>query len=142
MDNRSKEARSQNMSRIRSKDTKPEDAVRKFLFKKGFRYRKNVSSLPGNPDVVLPKYKAVVFVNGCFWHGHKGCKWFVRPKTNVDFWNKKFEYNIERDKKNVKKLEELGWRVFVIWECEIRHGDAEYAINALIDRITGKKQSE
>ena len=85
MDNRSKEARSKNMSNIPSKDTKPEETVRKFLFSKGYRYRKNVSSLPGKPDIVLPKYKTVVFVNGCFWHAHKGCKWFVPPKSNTDF---------------------------------------------------------
>lgn len=84
MDNRSKEARSKNMSNIPSKDTKPEETVRKFLFSKGYRYRKNVSSLPGKPDIVLPKYKTVVFVNGCFWHAHKGCKWFVPPKSNTD----------------------------------------------------------
>lgn len=135
MDNRSKEARSKNMSHIPSKNTKPEEAVRKYLFSKGFRYRKNVSSLPGKPDIVFPKYKTVVFVNGCFWHGHEGCKWFLPPKTNTDFWNKKFKYNIERDKKNYAKLEDLGWRVVVIWECAIRHGNPEDALSDLERKI-------
>lgn len=128
VDNRSKEARSRNMSRIPNKNTKPEEIVRKYLFSKGFRYRKNVSSLPGKPDIVLTKYKTVVFVNGCFWHGHQGCKWFVRPKTNTDFWNAKLQYNIERDNRNYRKLEEMGWNVIIIWECQIRHGDAKTAL--------------
>ena len=135
MDNRSKADRSRKMSHIPSKNTKPEETVCKYLFSKGFRYRKNVARLPGKPDIVLPKYKAVVFVNGCFWHGHQGCKWFVRPKTNTEFWDAKFQYNIERDQRNYKKLEELGWRVLIIWECEIRHGDPIMAMDALIQRI-------
>lgn len=135
MDNRSKEARSKNMSHIPSKNTKPEETVRKYLFKQGFRYRKNVPSLPGKPDIVLSKYKTVVFVNGCFWHGHENCKWFVSPKTNTEFWNAKFQYNIERDKRNYSKLKELGWRVLIVWECEIRHGDFQTALEHLCDRI-------
>ena len=135
MDNRSKEARSRNMSNIHSKNTNPEETVRKYLFKKGFRYRKNVSSLPGKPDIVLPKYKTVIFVNGCFWHGHQGCKWFVPPKTNSEFWEAKFKYNIERDKRNYSKLEELGWHVLTVWECEIRHGNQEQTLNNLVDLI-------
>ncbi len=140
MDNRSKEDRSRNMSHIHSKNTKPEETVCKYLFSKGFRYRKNVANLPGKPDIVLPKYKAVVFVNGCFWHGHQGCKWFVRPKTNTEFWDAKFQYNIERDQRNYKKLEELGWRVLIIWECEIRHGDPIMAMNSLIENIRCTKK--
>lgn len=124
MDNRSKEARSRNMSRIPSKNTKPEETVRKYLFSQGFRYRKNVSKLPGKPDIVLPKYKTVVFVNGCFWHAHQGCKWFVPPKSNSEFWQNKFSYNLARDERNYQKLRELGWRVLIVWECEIRHGNA------------------
>ena len=112
------------MSRIPSTNTKPEEILRKYLFSRGFRYRKNDSKLPGKPDIVLPKYKKVVFVNGCFWHAHKGCKWFVPPKSNSEFWQKKFAYNVERDKKNYKKLEEMGWKVIIVWECEIRHGDS------------------
>lgn len=138
MDNRSIESRSRNMSRIPSKNTKPEEMVRKYLFRHGFRYRKNVSKLPGKPDIVLPKYKTVVFVNGCFWHAHDGCKWFVPPKSNIDFWQKKFEYNISRDERNYQKLKELGWRVLIIWECEIRHGDVEEALENLANKIMEK----
>ena len=140
MDNRSKEARSRNMSNIPSKDTKPEETVRKYLFSKGFRYRKNVSKLPGKPDVVLPKYKTVVFINGCFWHGHKGCKYFVPPKTNTDFWNAKFKYNQERDARNYQELRDLGWHVLIVWECEIRHGDALNRMDRLINQIKALKE--
>lgn len=135
MDNRSKEARSRNMSNIPSKNTKPEETVRKYLFAHGLRYRKNVSKLPGKPDIVLPKYKAVVFVNGCFWHGHEGCKYFVPPKTNTEFWYAKFQYNQERDARNYQKLRDLGWRILIVWECEIRHGDADKRLEQLIEEI-------
>ena len=137
MDNRSKEARSRNMSNIPSKDTKPEEMVRKYLFAQGFRYRKNVSKLPGKPDIVLPKYKTVVFVNGCFWHGHEGCKYFVPPKTNTELWYAKFKYNQERDERNYQKLRDLGWRILIVWECEIRHGDPQIALEKLIRNIRG-----
>lgn len=142
MDNRSKEARSKNMSNIPSKNTKPEETVRKYLFSKGFRYRKNVSSMPGKPDIVLPKYKTVVFVNGCFWHAHKHCKWFVPPKSNSDFWNKKFQYNKERDSKNYKLLEKDGWKVIVIWECEIRHGDALSVLKNLSSKLKEEQAND
>ena len=135
MDNRSKEARSRNMSRIPSKNTKPEEAVRKYLFSQGFRYRKNVSKLPGKPDIVLPMYKTVVFVNGCFWHAHQGCKWFVPPKSNSEFWQNKFNYNANRDEQNYQKLRDLGWKVVVVWECEIRHGDAEKRLKRFVEEI-------
>lgn len=118
-DIKTKESRSYNMSRIAGKDTKPEELVRKYLFSKGFRYRKNVRKLPGTPDVVLPKYRTVIFVNGCFWHGHEGCKMFRMPKKNGDFWEKKINRNRERDRKNKKTLEDNGWQVIVIWECEL-----------------------
>ncbi len=137
MDNRSAESRSQNMSNIHSNDTKPEMTVRHFLFQQGFRYRKNVASLPGKPDIVLAKYKTVVFINGCFWHAHQGCKWFVMPKTNQEFWGKKFEYNSARDKVNYEKLHKLGWKTIIVWECEIRHGDSEARLRKLIDEIVG-----
>ena len=120
MDVKSKEARSYNMSRIRGKDTKPEELVRKYLFAHGFRYRKNDARLPGKPDIVLPKFKTVVFVNGCFWHKHEGCKYFVWPKSNAEFWEKKIESNIVRDERNYKRLEDLGWRVLIVWECELK----------------------
>lgn len=116
----SKETRSYNMSRIRSKNTKPEEIVRKHLFSQGFRYRKNDSKLPGKPDIVLPKYKTVIFVNGCFWHGHTGCRYFVWPKSNVDFWRSKIDGNIERDSANYTRLTDIGWRILVIWECELK----------------------
>lgn len=116
----SKETRSYNMSRIRSKNTKPEEIVRKHLFSQGFRYRKNDSRLPGKPDIVLPKYKTVIFVNGCFWHGHTGCSYFVWPKSNVDFWRSKIDGNIERDSTNYTRLTDMGWRILVIWECELK----------------------
>ena len=133
-----KEQRRKNMQRVKGKDTKPEIILRKALWHKGYRYRKNYKLLPGKPDIVLPKYRAAVFVNGCFWHGHQGCKWFVKPKTNTEFWDAKFQYNIERDQRNYKKLKNMGWRVFIIWECEIRHGDAEVAVNSLIGQITAE----
>ena len=135
MDNRSKEARSRNMSNIPSKNTKPEETVRKYLFAHGLRYRKNVSKLPGKPDIILPKYKTVVFVNGCFWHGHEGCKYFVPPKTNTEFWYAKFKYNQERDERNYQKLRDLGWRILIVWECEIRHGDADKRLEQLVEEI-------
>lgn len=140
MDNRSPEVRSRNMSRIPSKNTKPEETVRKYLFNQGFRYRKNVSKLPGKPDIVLPKYKTIVFVNGCFWHAHQGCKWFVPPKSNSEFWQKKFAYNTERDERNYKQLRELGWKIIIIWECEIRHGDAMIALKKLTSEILEEKE--
>ena len=135
MDNRSKEARSRNMSNIPSKNTKPEETVRKYLFAQEFRYRKNVSKLPGKPDIVLPKYKTAVFVNGCFWYGHEGCKYFVPPKTNTEFWYAKFQYNQERDARNYQKLRDLGWRILIVWECEIRHGDADKRLEQLVEEI-------
>ena len=142
MDNRTPESRSRNMSRIPSKNTKPEEIVRKYLFGQGFRYKKNVSNLPGKPDIVLPKYKTVVFVNGCFWHAHKGCKWFVPPKSNTEFWGKKIAYNIERDKRNYKKLEDLGWRVIIVWECEIRHSDSQRSLELLKAKIINGEEHD
>ena len=116
----SKDRRSWNMSRIRGKDTKIEVQARKYLFQKGFRYRKNVRKLPGCPDIVLPKYKSVIFVNGCYWHRHPFCHLATTPKNNAAFWQDKFEKNVQRDERNYKALQELGWNVIVIWECEIR----------------------
>lgn len=118
-DIKTKESRSYNMSRIAGKDTKPEELVRKYLFSKGFRYRKNVRKLPGTPDLVLPKYRTVIFVNGCFWHGHEGCKYFVWPKNNAEFWRQKIETNISRDQRKKAQLRDMGWNVLIVWECEL-----------------------
>ena len=110
------------MSHIHSKNTKPEDKVCKYLFRQGFRYRKNVSKLPGKPDIVLAKYHTVIFVNGCFWHRHESCKYASIPKSNTDFWVKKFNYNVANDRKHREQLESDNWNVIVIWECEIKKG--------------------
>ena len=128
MDIHDKKTRSYNMSRINGKNTKPEELVRKYLFSQGFRYRKNDKRLPGSPDIVLPKYKTVIFVNGCFWHGHEDCKHFVWPKSNEEFWRNKIETNIARDKKKTDELEALGWKVIVVWECELKQSKAENLI--------------
>ena len=116
----SKEKRSWNMSRIRGKDTSIEVIVRKYLFSKGYRFRKNVMGLPGKPDIVLPKYKTVIFIHGCYWHRHPGCKYSYTPKTNCDFWEKKFAINVANDLKNQELLEANGWTVITIWECDIK----------------------
>ena len=118
-DNHTKEQRSYNMSKIRSTNSAPEEKVIKYLFAKGFRYRKNVKSLPGCPDIVLPKYKTVVFVNGCFWHMHD-CPRFVWPSSNKEYWEPKIRRNVERDKINIELLQKEGWRVLIVWECELK----------------------
>ncbi len=115
-----KTTRSYNMSRIKGKNTKPEMLVRKFLHENGFRYRLNYSKLPGKPDIVLPKYKTVIFINGCFWHGHKGCKFFVVPKTRTEWWIDKINGTIERDENKNRELEKIGWAVKTLWECELK----------------------
>ena len=116
----SKNKRSQIMSKISGKETEPEVLVRKFLFRKGFRYRKNDKRYPGTPDIVLPKYKTVIFVHGCFWHGHN-CRAGKLPETRKEFWQNKIDTNIARDKKNRQDLEKLGWKVLVIWQCELKN---------------------
>lgn len=135
MDVHDKKTRSYNMSRIKGKNTKPEEIVRKYLFSKGFRYRKNDKKLPGTPDIVLPKYKTVIFVNGCFWHGHKDCRYFVVPKTNTDFWLDKINTNIERDKRKQDALKELGWNVIIVWECELKPKVVAQTLNDLISDL-------
>jgi len=124
------EKRSYNMSQVRNKDTKPEEIVRKYLFSQGFRYRKNDKRLPGTPDIVLPKYRTVIFVNGCFWHGHEGCRYFVWPKSNTEFWKKKINANIHRDAVKHEQLEALGWKIIIFWECELKK-DKEIALSNL-----------
>lgn len=133
-DNHTKEIRSMNMSHIRSKNTKPEEIVRKYLFSKGLRYRKNDRKLPGCPDIVLKKYKVVIFVNGCFWHKHD-CGRFVWPSSNVEYWSKKINRNVERDAQNIALLTEQGWRVLIIWECQLKKKVAEKNLEMLYDKI-------
>jgi DNA mismatch endonuclease, patch repair protein len=116
----SKEVRSYNMSRIKGKDTKPEMLVRKFLHAQGFRFRLHVKDLPGKPDIVLPKYKTVIFVHGCFWHGHEGCKYYVIPKTRTDWWINKINSNIANDAKAITQLKKQNWKVIELWECELK----------------------
>ncbi|WP_313611871.1 very short patch repair endonuclease [Chryseobacterium arthrosphaerae] len=135
----SKETRSYNMSRIKGKNTKPEMLVRKFLFSQGLRYRLYSKKLPGKPDIVLPRYKTVIFVNGCFWHGHEGCRYFVVPKTRTDFWLNKINVNIQNDNKISGLLENMGWQVITVWECELKKEKRESALCMLINNI--KSQS-
>ena len=134
-DRHSKEVRSYNMSRIRGKNTKPEESVRKYLFSKGFRYRKNDKRLPGTPDIVLPKYKTVIFVNGCFWHMHERCRYFVWPKSNEEFWRNKILTNVIRDKRNYSELQELGWKVIVVWECQLKKQCQKENLEKLSEQI-------
>lgn len=133
-DNHSKEIRSKNMSHIRSTNSKPEEIVRKYLFSQGFRYRKNVKKLPGCPDIVLPKYHTVIFVNGCFWHKHD-CPRFVWPSSNLDYWKPKILRNVERDQINTEKLRSSGWRVITIWECELKKSLRDVRLDALAAEI-------
>jgi DNA mismatch endonuclease, patch repair protein len=127
-----KETRSYNMSQIRAKNTKPEILVRKFLFSKGFRFRIHYKKLPGKPDIVLPKYKTVVLVHGCFWHGHEGCRYFVKPKTRTEWWLNKIGRNKEIDLINLEKLSALGWNVITIHECELRPGLLDSTFNRIL----------
>lgn len=119
--------RSRMMSSIRGKNTRPERTLRSLLFVRGFRYRLHVRKLPGSPDLVFPKHKAVVFVHGCFWHRHDGCRYTTTPQTNEDFWQRKFQGNVDRDKRNMEMLRSLGWRVATVWECAMRHSAEDTA---------------
>lgn len=131
------EQRSRNMAAIKGKDTKPEMIVRKYLFSRGLRFRVQVRKLPGTPDIVLPKYKTAIFVNGCFWHGHEGCKYFRLPKSNVEFWKEKIERNIERDRESLQALLDSGWKVIRVWECELRNkANREETLNEIYNSIT------
>ena len=131
----SKSKRSEIMSRIRGKDTGPEMFIRKALFANGFRYRLHVKNLPGKPDIVLPKYNAVVIVDGCFWHGHKNCKFFRMPKSRISFWRKKIDANRARDVKNRRKLRRLGWNVIQIWECQLSARKYEKTFQRILDNL-------
>lgn len=131
MDKLTKEQRHRCMSAIKGRNTKSELLVRKFLFSRGFRYRLNDPRLPGHPDLVLRKYRSVIFVNGCFWHGHEGCKHFVLPKSNIEYWESKILGNQQRDKEVILKLQQQGWRVIIVWECEIQKSQ----LPRIIDKI-------
>ena len=135
MDTFSKSKRSDIMSKVSGKDTKPEIIVRKFLFLRGFRYRKNVKDLQGKPDIVLPKYKTIIFIHGCFWHGHENCEAAKLPTSNIDYWTKKISSNVVRDINNKKLLQDLGWNVIVLWECELKVKNREKRLRLLIDDI-------
>lgn len=134
MDHISPEHRSWNMSRIRSKKTRPEEIVATYLRANHIGYRRYSKSLPGKPDFVLSKYRAVIFVNGCFWHRHEGCKRATTPKMNAEYWLEKFQKTVERDRKEQEELQSAGWRVFIIWECELGQ-DAEYNLRELVKSI-------
>ena len=130
------EQRSRAMSKVRSRDTGIEKTVRSSLHRKGFRFRNNVSNLPGRPDIVLPKYRFVIFIHGCFWHGHKNCKASKLPETRREFWQKKIKRNARRDDESRQKLEKSGWRVFFIWQCQLKNKILfEESLTRLIDQI-------
>lgn len=140
-DTHSKETRS-NMSRIRSRNTKPETMVRKFLFSKGLRFRKNDKRYPGHPDILLPRYKVAVFINGCFWHCHEGCLDFVLPESNQDYWVPKLEKNRNRDEENYAVLKKEGWNVFIVWECELKKASKDERLEQLYLEITKLRLQE
>ncbi|HAL83407.1 MAG TPA: very short patch repair endonuclease [Mucilaginibacter sp.] len=131
----SKATRSYNMSRIRSKDTKPEMLMRRFLHKNGFRYRLHVKDMPGKPDIVLPKYKTVIFVHGCFWHGHEGCKYYVVPKTRTEWWLNKIGNNITNNANAERLLKAAEWNVIKVWECELKPAKVSETLSNLIIKL-------
>ncbi|MEQ8773745.1 MAG: very short patch repair endonuclease [Marinoscillum sp.] len=131
----SPEVRSYNMSQIKGKDSKPEMVVRSYLHANGFRFRLHDGSLPGKPDIVLPKLKTVIQINGCFWHGHHGCKYYVIPQTRTDWWKAKINKTIENDGKNNLDLQKLGWEVITIWECELKSNMREETLLDLVDSL-------
>ncbi len=131
----SPEVRSYNMSMIKGKNTKPELIVRKFLHSHGFRFRLHRKDLPGKPDIVLPKLNTVIFIHGCFWHGHKDCKYFVIPKTRTKWWLKKINGNKETDKRNNNKLRKTGWKIITLWECQLRPKKVNRTLTSLASKI-------
>jgi DNA mismatch endonuclease, patch repair protein len=131
-----KKTRSYNMSQIKAKNTKPEMLVRKFLHAKGFRYTLHNKNLRGKPDIVLTKYKTVIFVHGCFWHGHKNCRYFVVPKTRTQWWLNKINSNIANDEKAVKALKKAGWRIINLWECNLKSAKVEKTLSALLKKLS------
>lgn len=135
----SKEIRSFNMSQIKGKDTKPEILVRKFLFANGIRYRLHDKRLPGKPDLVFPKYGKVVFIHGCFWHGHESCKYFVVPKTRTEWWLNKINANRKKDAESIAALKKQGWKVITVWECELKRDKRESKLKSLIKEFKSKQ---
>jgi DNA mismatch endonuclease (patch repair protein) len=131
--------RSEIMRNVKGKHTKPEMIVRKFLHSKGFRFRVHDKKLPGSPDIKLTKYKTVIFVNGCFWHGHEGCRIYVMPKTNTEFWNSKIEKNLERDVKIINNLKQLGWKVVILWECDLKPKKRDITLQKLVENFSDNK---
>lgn len=129
------QTRSYNMSQIKGKNTKPEMLVRKFLFAHGYRYKLHDKKLPGKPDIVLPKYKTVIFVHGCFWHGHTNCKYYVVPKTNTDWWLNKINRNIANDAKAVKALKRDGWKIITVWECKLKPVSIQLTLDSLLKKL-------
>ncbi|MCH5165509.1 MAG: DNA mismatch endonuclease Vsr [Clostridiales bacterium] len=143
MDTRTVEQRSKNMSVIPHENTKLEILVAKYLFAHGFRYRKNVKTLPGKPDIVLKKYRTVIFINGCFWHGHEGCSKAHLPKSNIEFWANKIDYNRRRDAEEYDKLCEMGWNVITVWGCELSKNLFNETMDTVVSRINNNlKQSD
>lgn len=141
MDVHSKETRSFNMSRIKGKNTKPEILVRKYLFSQGLRYRLYSQKLPGRPDIVLQKYHTVIFIHGCFWHGHEGCRYFVVPKTRTEWWLNKINTNRENDRKNCELLKEMKWNVITVWECSLKKKKQESTLNNILNMIKCQKDN-
>ncbi len=131
-----KATRSKNMAAIKSKNTKPEMLVRRFLYANGFRYKLHDKSLPGKPDIVLPKYKTIIFVHGCFWHGHEGCKYYVVPKTRTDWWLNKIHGNIANDKKATKALKKEGWKIINLWECDLKPSVLNRSLLRLLKKLS------
>ncbi len=127
--------RSYNMSRIKGKDTKPEMLVRRYLHGLGYRYRLHVKDMPGKPDIVLPRYRTVIFINGCFWHGHEGCKYYVVPKTRSEWWLNKINHNRDNDAKAIKALKKAGWRVILVWECVLKPAHLNRTLAAVVKKL-------
>lgn len=140
MDNKTPEARSLNMKAVTGKNTKPEMFVRSLLHKSGFRFSLHKKGLPGSPDLCMPKYKTLIFINGCFWHQHKGCKKAALPKTNVDFWTEKLRKNLQRDHLQYEELEKMGWKVLVIWSCICQQKNSIQILEKVRKFLTGNEK--